>query len=41
MKVNGCTQSEYHAALGEANRIHAERSRYEWVTDISKLKELL
>ena len=41
MKVNGCTQSEYHAALGEADRIHAERSRHEWVTEISKLKELL
>lgn len=41
MRVNGCTQSEYHAALGEANRVHAERSRHEWVTDISKLKELL
>ena len=41
MAVNGCTQSEYHAALGEANRIHAERSRHEWVTDISKLKDLL
>ena len=38
MKVNGCTQSEYHAALGEANRIHAERSRHEWVTDITKLR---
>lgn len=41
MKVNGCSQSEYHAALGEANRIHAERSRHEWVTDISALKTLL
>lgn len=40
-KVNGATQSEYHAALGEANRVHAERSRHEWVTDISKLKDLL
>ena len=39
-KVNGCTQSEYHAALGEANRQHAERSRYEWVTDISRLPDL-
>lgn len=39
-KVNGCTQSEYHAALGEANRIHAERSRHEWVTDIGALKNL-
>lgn len=41
MKVNGCSQNNYHAALGEANRIHAERSRHEWVTDISRLKELL
>lgn len=41
MKVNGTTQSEYHAALGEANRVHAERSRAEWVTDISKLRELI
>ena len=41
MKVNGCTHSDYHAALGEANRIHAERSRHEWITDISKLRELL
>ncbi len=41
MKVNGCTQSEYHAALGEANRVHAERSRHEWVTDLSALKTLL
>ena len=41
MKVNGCSQSEYHAALGEANRVHAERSRHEWTTDISRLKDLL
>ena len=41
MKVNGCTQSEYHAALGEANRVHAERSRHEWVTDIGRLREIL
>ena len=41
MAVNGCTQSEYHAALGEANRVHAERSRHEWITDIAKLKELM
>ena len=39
-KVNGCTQSDYHAALDEANRIHRERSRYEWMTDLSKLKDL-
>ena len=41
MKANGCTQSEYHAALGEANRVHAERSRHEWLTRIDKLKDLL
>lgn len=41
MKVNGATQSEYHAALGEANRIHAERSRHEWTTDISFLRTFL
>ena len=41
MKVNGCTQSEYHAALGEANRVHAERSRHEWLTRIDRLKDLL
>lgn len=41
MAVNGCTQSEYHAALGEANRVHAERSRHEWVTDISFLQTFL
>lgn len=40
MRVNGCTQSEYHAALGEANRVHARRSRCEWLTDISALKNL-
>mgnify|MGYP005868558223 CR=1 FL=1 len=40
MKVNGATESEYHAELGKANKIHAERSRFEWLTDISKLKEL-
>lgn len=41
MKVNGCSQSEYHAALGEANRIHAERSRYEWITVIDAIMHLL
>ena len=40
-KVNGATQSEYHKALGEANRIHAERSRHEWLTDISALAKFL
>ena len=41
MRVNGCSQSEYHDALGKAMREHAERSRHEWVTDISALRSLL
>ena len=40
-RVNGATQSEYHAALGEANRVHAERSRHEWLADLKKLHEIL
>ena len=40
MKVNGCTQSEFHEALGEANREYLRRNEAEgWVTDISWLKE--
>ena len=40
MKVNGCTQSEFHEALGEANREYLRRTEVEgWVTDISWLKE--
>lgn len=40
MKVNGCTQSEFHEALGEANREYLERNKVEgWVTDISWLKD--
>lgn len=40
MKVNRCTQSEFHEALGEANRQYRERNRVEgWVTDLSWLKE--
>lgn len=42
MKVNGCTQSEFHEALGEANREYLERNKIEgWTTDMSLLKTLL
>lgn len=40
MRVNGCSQSEYHAALAEANEAYKKRNAVEgWVTDISWLKE--
>ena len=40
MRVNGCTQSEFHAALGEANREYIGRNRTEgWVTDLSLLEK--
>jgi hypothetical protein len=40
MNVNGCTQSEFHEALGEANRQYLARNKVEgWVTDISWLKD--
>lgn len=40
MRVNGCTQSEFHAALGEANREYSERNKTEgWVTDLSLLEK--
>jgi hypothetical protein len=39
MNVNGCTQSEYHAALGAANEEYLARNKVEgWVTDLSWLK---
>ena len=39
MKVNGCSQSEYHETLGEANETHQRRNRIDgWRTDISWLK---
>ena len=39
MKVNACSQMEFHAALGEANEAYKRRNRVEgWVTDISWLK---
>ena len=35
MKVNKCTQSDYHAALAEANEEHKRRNRIEdWTTDM-------
>ena len=41
MKVNGCTYAEYRKALGEANAVHRERSRREWVLDISELPKFM
>ena len=39
MKVNACSQMEFHAALGEANEAYKRRNRVEgWITDISWLK---
>ena len=37
-EVNGCTQSEYHAALAEMNEEYLRRNRIEnWTTDFSWL----
>ena len=39
MKVNACSQMEYHAALGKANEEYLRRNRVEgWTTDLSWLK---
>lgn len=38
MKVNGCSQMDYHAALGEANEWLRRTRNVEWTTDISWLK---
>ncbi len=40
MKVNRCSQMDYHAALAEANEEYFRRNRVEgWVTDVSWLKD--
>lgn len=41
MKVNGCTYAEYRKALGEANAVHRERSKREWLLDISELPKFM
>lgn len=42
MKVNGCSYSEYRAALGAANAAHIRRNKVpEWRLDISKLAEFI
>ena len=39
MKVNGCSQMEFHAALGEANEEYRRRNKVEgWVTDVTWLE---
>jgi len=40
MKVNKCSQMDFHEALSKANAEYLRRNRVEgWVTDISWLKE--
>ncbi len=40
MRVNECTQSDFHAELGRANEEYIRRNKIEnWVTDISWLKD--
>lgn len=40
MKVNHCSQSDYHTALAEANNEYLKRNKIEcWQTDISWLKD--
>lgn len=40
MAVNGCSQMEYHAALGKANEDYIKRNKIEgWVTDLSWLQD--
>ncbi len=42
MKVNRCTQSDFHAALAQANEEYIRRNKIEnWTTDISWLKDKL
>ncbi len=41
MAVNGCTYSEFRAALGEANEKHRERSAKEWLLDVSELDKFM
>ena len=39
MQVNGCSQMEFHEALGAANTKYRERNKIEgWVTDITWLE---
>ena len=41
MKVNGCSQAEYHEALGNANEVYIKRNKIEgWTTDFSWLARL-
>ncbi|MBQ8323053.1 MAG: HNH endonuclease [Clostridia bacterium] len=42
MKVNACTQMDFHEALGAANEEHKRRNKIDnWTTDISWLKDRL
>lgn len=40
MRVNGCSQSDYHAELARVNTEYLQRNKIEeWTTDISWLKD--
>ena len=40
MKVNQCSQMDFHEALGKANELYKQRNKIEnWTTDISWLRE--
>lgn len=41
MSVNGCSYADYRKALGEANAAHRERSKREWLLDVSALDKFL
>ena len=39
MQVNGCSQMEFHEALGQANEEYKKRNKIEgWVTDVTWLE---
>jgi hypothetical protein len=40
MRVNKCTQMDFHAALAQANAEYLQRNKVEgWVTDVTWLKD--
>ena len=39
MKVNECSQMDFHLALGKANETHQRQNRIEWTTDISWIEK--
>ena len=39
MKVNECSQMDFHLALGKANETHRRQNQIEWTTDISWIEK--